>query len=109
MKRALALVTLLFVLAGCGGSTSSLSGDWTARVEVKDGLAMLWVEVPGKKMGRDYHPHLKLNNGPEVMMFTPSYAFKNLEPGSYELWMQLQTPDHRPIIGTEKTLTFEIP
>lgn len=107
MMRWFAIPLLLLALSGCG-SPKPIE-DWTATVQVKDSLALVWVEVPGKRIGRDYHPHLQLNDGPEIMMYTANYSFRDLKPGSYALQVQLQTVDHKPLPGAEeKTLTFEV-
>lgn len=106
MARWMVPLVLLLVLTGCGGTKETK--EWTATVQVEDSVAVVTVDVPGKEIGRDYHPHLKLNDGPEIMMYTSSYSFKDLKPGSYTLLVQIQTPNHRVMDGMERTLTFEV-
>lgn len=102
------LVVALFAAAGCGRG-SSMPSEWKAAVEVASQKATVTVDVPGKRMGRDYHPHLSLDGGPEIMMYTQRYTFHDVGPGAHKLRVVIADPQHAPIPGMEKIVPFEVP
>lgn len=109
MKRSVLVLTvlaLLAILVGCGGKKEPK--DWNATVDVKGTTATVTVTVPGMRMGKDYHPHVVLNGGPEIMLYSSTYTFQNLKPGSHQVLVNLSDPEHNPLPGMEKTLQFEV-
>lgn len=100
----LLLATLLF---GCGGPKAEPA--WTAAVTVSGDRATLTVDVPGKELGKEYHPHISLDGGPVVMMFDPAYTFRNLKPGHHSVQVEIADPAHNLIRGMSKRLEFDIP
>lgn len=101
--------TLLLILAlAAGGCARGPKGarDWTAAVQVQGNTAVITVGAPGMRFGVDYHPHLNLDGGPEVMMYTDTYTFRDLKPGPHQVRVVLADPDHNPL--AEKTLHFEV-
>ena len=111
MKRSVLLLTILLIvsltLAACGRPKAP--ADWDVTVEVDGRSAIVSITVPDFQIGRDYHPHLRLNGGPEVMVYQDPYIFRTLSPGQYELWVEIADPRHNPFPGLEpRILTFEI-
>lgn len=108
LQGTLALGALLaLVWAGCSGQKAPV--QWQASVAVLESSAVVAIDVAGLQLGRDYHPHLRLNGGPEVMMYAPTYTFTRLEPGSYRLLVELAGVDHKPLPGGRKELSFAVP
>lgn len=109
LRQVLSALVLIFALAlaGCG-STSSATTDWSATVNLQGDRAVIAVDVPGKTIGQQYHPHLRLDGGPEVMMYSPTYTFKKLKPGKHQVDVVIADPNHNPIEGMQKALSFEV-
>lgn len=107
-----AAAMLAVVVSACVGQepTSRLTGReaWDARVQVQGSTARVTVEVSGLLMGRDYHPHLYLDDGPEIMMFTSPYSFSRLSEGRHQLRVAIADSAHRNIPGMEKVIEFEV-
>lgn len=101
------LLFAVLVAGGCGGGKQETRG-WSAHVNAKGTSAVVFVDVQGKRMGQEYHPHLSLDAGPEVMMYSPTYTFSNLKPGPHKVRVIIADPKHNPIAGMEKTLDVEI-
>lgn len=103
------LIFLALATPGCRPEPAA-KGALKARVEVQGNQATVHAEVTGFNLGLDTHLHLSLNDGPEVMQYSPSYTFRNLPSGSYRVRVGLaDNRTHRPIPGVEQVLTFEIP
>lgn len=107
MKQLLLAVTLLTLLVGCGGPDLSQQ-NWGASVQVQGNTAVVTVKLDGLRLGKDYHTHLTLDGGPEVMMYDNTYTFSNLKPGAHQVKVYISDPKHVPVPGMEKLLDFEI-
>lgn len=93
-------------LVGCSRQPRPV--EWTASVRVQGNTAVVTVDLPRDLFGKGYHPHLSLDGGPEVMLYTPSYTLTKLAPGTHQVRIVVHDANHRPIPGMEKTLTFEV-
>lgn len=104
------IVVSMFVgsllLAGCSPNLDGL--DFDVDVTVRDDTATIAVDIYGIKNPALVHVHLFLNDGPEIMMYAETYTYRNLEPGEYELVVELAGEDHAPLPGHRKTFTFVI-
>jgi hypothetical protein len=79
---------------------------WTATISVQGNEATLAVDVPGQTVGKDYHPHISLDDGPVAMIFTPTHTFANLQPAHHKVVIVIADPAHIPIKGMQRTLEF---
>lgn len=110
LRRAGIVMSLLVVsggLSGCVGARAEAK-EWSAVVEIRGSSAAISIEVPGWQVVTDYHPHLALDSGPEVMSYTPTYVFSNLSPGRHQVRVVIADPSHRPIAGMQKTFELEV-
>lgn len=110
LRRAGVVILLLlvsWVLSGCVRARADAK-EWSAVVKVQGNSAAVSVEVPGWQLVTDYHPHFALDDGPEVMPYTPTYVFPNLSPGRHRVRVVIADPSHRPIAGMLKIFELEV-
>lgn len=115
-----ALVGLALVGSGCAragaaaaaarqqSAARSQLGDWSAEVAVQGDTATVSTVTPGVTIGWEYHLHLSLDGGPVIMASYPTYTFENVGSGKHTLQVVIAGPDHAPLKGGEKVLTFEV-
>lgn len=100
------LLISLLLLAGCSQNLDNL--DFDVDVQVEGDTATVTVTLKGIKDNGQVHAHLFLDGGPELMMYAPTYTYRNLQPGEHELVVELAGADHLPLPGQRKTVTFVI-
>ncbi len=103
------VVLLTVVTAGCAAESARGARPWSAAVEVAEGSAKIIVNVPGQRVGIDFHVHLALDGGPEVMAYNPTYTFSKLPPGVHRVRVVIADPTHFPVQGMVRTLEFTTP
>jgi hypothetical protein len=109
MKRwFLPLIALLMLalLGGCAGKKEIR--EWNASVDVQGNAATVTVDVPGATINRDYHVHVRLDDGPEIMVYHKTYTLPNLKPGKHTIVVGLEGVEHKPLPVEKKTLGFEV-
>ena|GEM_PF-3827042 len=113
------LVPVLMVGIGCSRANPAPAmkqqapepaqlGEWSADVTVKGDQAIVSVVTPGVTIGWEYHLHLSLDDEPVIMASYPTYTFEGIRPGKHTLKVVIAGPDHAPLEGGEKVLTFEV-
>ena len=83
-------------------------GDWSSGVTVKGDQATVSVMTPGVSIGWEYHLHLSLDGASVIMVSYPTYTFQDVRPGKHTVKVVIAGPDHAPLEGGEKVLTFEV-
>lgn len=99
------LSACLLLAAGCAKKTPA-SLEVTHQVEGHN--VRLQIKATGPKMWTDTHPHLRVDEGVEVMIYGPVYIVRDLTPGSHQIRVYLADADHVPM-GIEETIQVEIP
>lgn len=102
---AVVLLLVLVVLGGCRAERSKPEFDFT--VEPKgEGLAVV-VETGSFRVPQDGHVHIKLDDGPETMIFSKTYTIPKVAPGKHTVSIELSDPQHN-YFGVRKTKEIEI-
>lgn len=107
---ALALLLIsLSALSGCGPRPRDAAPAPTlaVAVTVEGRSATVRLETTGLDMGGAHHPHLTLNGGPEVMLFTSEYTFRDLPPGEHAVHVRIDDERH-VATGLEETVRFTV-
>lgn len=97
------LLTASLLLAACGRPAPSMDFELE---QVGRGLRIT-VQTTGFLVSRDGHVHIRINDGPEVMAYTNVYTIPNLEPGRYEVWVDLSDRRHKDL-GLARTKSIEL-
>lgn len=95
---------LVLALLGCGGKSKPTIE--MALSQQSDGLRVD-VTTTGFEVGKDGHLHLRLDGGPETMVYKSNYTFPNVEPGKHSVFVELSNVAHKPL-GVSQTKEIEI-
>lgn len=101
----LALALLLLVTAGCGGRKAEPTLQVTA--EQRGSGLVLRLQTTNFVLGKDGHAHVRLNGGPEAMIYGSTYTIPELKPGLYTIEVELQDLQHK-YLGVKQTLHYEV-
>lgn len=107
MHRVLAAGTVLLLavaLLGCGSRQPVLD----AQVEVKGRDVTVRVQGENLNLGKKHHAHIVMNDGPEIMMYSPDYVYRSVEPGEHTIKVYLSDRNHNNIPGLEQTFTVRV-
>lgn len=100
---------LTALLTGCVSVESNK--DLQAQVRANGRQATLSVQTIGIKTGtgaKDNHVHFRLDDGPDAMLYGPTYTLKQLTPAKHQLKVWVADANHVSIPGLEKTILFDI-
>lgn len=105
VRRLLLLLLALALLAGCGGKKAEPTLAVTA--EQRETSLVIRIQTTHFVMGKDGHAHIRLNGGPEAMIYANTYTVPNLAPGRYEIDVELSDPKHVDL-GIRQLIEFEM-
>ncbi|MFZ5828294.1 MAG: hypothetical protein ACOY94_28645 [Bacillota bacterium] len=100
----LALLLLTLALTGCGGRpepTLEVSAEQRG-----SGLVIL-MKTTNFRLGQDGHAHVRLNGGPEAMIYSNTYTIPKLDPGVYTIEVELSNVKHENL-GIKQTIQHEV-
>jgi len=111
MRRAglallLAVSVLLALLAGCS-RTERPKPEFDFTVAQKGEGLSVQVETGSFRVPQDGHVHIKLDDGPEAMIYSRTYTIPKVTPGVHKVSIQLSDPQHN-YFGESKEKTVEI-
>ncbi|MFZ5816566.1 MAG: hypothetical protein ACOY93_14910 [Bacillota bacterium] len=103
--RFLPLVLLLLALtAGCGGRPAP---TLQVSAEQRGEDLVIHLRTANFSLGRDGHAHIRLNGGPEAMIYGPAYTVPDLAPGLYIIEVELSNQRHENL-GIKQTIQYEV-
>jgi hypothetical protein len=105
LRRILPLLLALLVLAGCGGRKAQPTLQVSA--EQKGASLVIRAQTTNFVAGKDGHIHIRLNDGPEAMIYGSTYTIPEVKPGSYKIDVELADQKHVPI-GVRQTIQVEV-
>lgn len=108
MRRVGALILIvaaLLLLAGCRAQRPQPEFDFT--VEQKGEGLTVRVETGAFEVPKDGHVHVRLDDGPEAMIYGKSYTIPKVAPGKHKVIVQLSDPQHN-YFGVSKEKEIEI-
>lgn len=106
VRRALLVLVVVagLVFSGCGRPKPEM--EFTVQ-QVGKGLEIR-VEMTGFAVPRDGHVHIRIDDGPEVMVYTPVYTIPEIAPGIYKVSVDLSDKQHRDLaVGKSKTVEIK--
>ncbi|HYF96221.1 MAG TPA: hypothetical protein VD969_28770 [Symbiobacteriaceae bacterium] len=108
MRRAMVLgwlAAVLLLLAGCRAARPQPEFDFT--VEQKGAGLTVRVETGTFRVPQDGHVHIRLDDGPETMIYSKSYTIPKVALGTHRITIQLSDPRHN-YFGVSKEKTVDI-
>lgn len=95
MRRAFALVLLTLALVGltaCSRQRPAPQMDFT--LEQQGESLVVRVQVQNFRVPADGHVHVRLDDGPEAMVYQTTYTFPKVAPGTHTISVQLSDMQH---------------
>lgn len=103
---AVGLLALALVVTGCGGGKKT-ERTLSVTAEQQGSELKLRFETTNFEVGKDGHIHVRINGGPEAMVFAYTYTVPDLAPGRYEIETELSNAKHVNL-GIKRTITVEM-
>lgn len=105
MRRLLPLLLSVLLLVACGGKKTEPTLAVSA--EQKGAGLVIRVKAANFTFGKDGHAHVRLNGGPEAMIYADTYTIPTLTPGLYRIDVELANVKHEPL-GVHKSVEYEV-
>lgn len=100
----LALALLLLLVSGCGKRPDPTV---EATAEQRGSGLVIRIKTTNFTLGKDGHAHVRLNGGPEAMIYGPTYTIPELEPGLYTIDVELSNTKHENL-GIKTSIQQEV-
>lgn len=110
MRRALGVFAVVLALAllmtGCGRpATAKPTLDFTLQQQGTN--LVVQIDTGSFRIPGDGHPHLRLDGGPEVMLYGKTYTIPNVKPGKHAVSIELSNVQHE-MLGVKLEKVIEI-
>lgn len=100
----LVLLLLLVILVGCGQKAAP---TLQVSAEQRGNSLVIHLATTNFVIGKDGHGHVRLNGGPEAMIYSRTYTIPEIEPGTYTIDVELQNLEHESL-GIKQTIQYEV-
>lgn len=100
----LALLALTLIAAGCGKRPAP---TLEVSAEQRGSSLVILLKTTNFTLGRDGHAHVRLNGGPEAMIYANSYTIPKIDPGLYTIEVELSNQKHENL-GIKQTIQYEV-
>lgn len=101
----LAASLALLLLAGCRAERPAPAFDFT--LEQSGEALVVKVETGTFKVPEDGHVHIRLDDGPETMIYKTTYTVPKVAAGRHKVTVELSDPQHN-YFGVRKEKEIEI-
>lgn len=106
IRRFLVLVLLLVTVTaiGCGKRPEPTVH---ATAEQRGSSLVIRITTTNFVLGKDGHAHVRLNGGPEAMIYANTYTIPEIKPGLYTIEVELSNAKHENL-GIKQTMECEV-
>ncbi|MDF2629422.1 MAG: hypothetical protein K0R39_3253 [Symbiobacteriaceae bacterium] len=101
----LAAILLLVALTGCRAERPAPEFDFT--LEQSGDALVVNVQTGTFKVPENGHVHIRIDDGPEAMLYKTTYTVPKMDPGRHKVVVELSDPQHN-YFGVRKEKEIEI-
>lgn len=101
----LAAALALLLLAGCRAERQAPEFDFS--LAQSGGALVVTVQTGSFKVPENGHVHVRIDDGPETMIYKTTYTVPNVAPGRHKVTVELSDPQHN-YFGVRKEKEIEI-
>lgn len=107
MVRQILVLALLLLTLGATGCGRRPDPTLEVSAEQRGSGLVIQMKTTNFRLGKDGHAHVRLNGGPEAMIYANTYTIPEIEPGIYTIEVELANVKHENL-GIKQTIQYEV-